>query len=281
MSVLHHTSENGGADPAVGDILIGADGIGSLARKHVLGDAAPTASYSGYVSVGCILRLKDINLPPDFQLPAFLFTRAGTILAFSMDPSGETIQWTTSLKVAERDRKLWDEYRTSGEAVASVKADYAGVEVEPIRSMVDRLTDENIRLWAPYVVRDLSSWHTDRVCLLGDAAHAVPPSVGQGAAQAFEDVGLLSRLLSSPAAVQAGYPRLFAHFEKTRRPRVELIRRMAARAEGQREKTESAWKWWVKSRVIWAGLQVITRMRTEKGDKVNGYDVMSESIEVA
>jgi 2-polyprenyl-6-methoxyphenol hydroxylase-like FAD-dependent oxidoreductase len=38
-------------------------------------------------------------------------------------------------------------------------------------------------------------WQKDRVCLIGDAAHATTPNMGQGACQAIEDAYLLGKLL--------------------------------------------------------------------------------------
>ncbi|MFJ7215058.1 FAD-dependent monooxygenase [Amycolatopsis sp. NPDC098790] len=38
-------------------------------------------------------------------------------------------------------------------------------------------------------------WHRGRVVLIGDAAHACPPTLAQGGAQALEDAGVLSELL--------------------------------------------------------------------------------------
>jgi 2-polyprenyl-6-methoxyphenol hydroxylase-like FAD-dependent oxidoreductase len=38
-------------------------------------------------------------------------------------------------------------------------------------------------------------WHRGRVVLIGDAAHACPPTLAQGAAQALEDAQVLAELL--------------------------------------------------------------------------------------
>jgi 2-polyprenyl-6-methoxyphenol hydroxylase-like FAD-dependent oxidoreductase len=38
-------------------------------------------------------------------------------------------------------------------------------------------------------------WQKDRVCLIGDAAHATTPNMGQGACQAIEDAYILGKLL--------------------------------------------------------------------------------------
>ncbi len=222
-----------------------------------------------------------LNLPESFRLPAFLYAQSGTPLVFSIDPNCETIQWSASIKVPERDRKQWVEYGSSGQALSDLKLEYSELKAEPLRNFVDQLTQENIRIWAPYEVPDLPRWHTDRVCILGDAAHAMSPAIGQGAAQAFEDVGLLARLLSSPAAVKKGYPKLFEHFERTRRKRVDMIRSRTDRAESGRGRTESSWKYWFKSRGIWASLQLFGKQGYVQGDVVIGYDVTTEGIEVS
>lgn len=258
--------------------MIGADGIGSIVRKHVLGDKDPPAEYSGVVSIGCMVSLKDANLPPNLTLPVFLHTRSGTFLVFAVDQTGDRIQWATSIKVPERERRDWKAYEP--QAVSDVKAEWESFTTEPIRSLVDHLTVENVRLWAPYQIPQIPTWHSDRLCFIGDAAHAVPPSVGQGAAQAFEDIALLSRLLAHPPAVQAGYPKLFSHFETKRRVRTDMIRVMAARAEVSREKTDSAWVWMTRTWAIWLGIQLLDKARWVMGDRLNGYDITKESIDV-
>jgi 2-polyprenyl-6-methoxyphenol hydroxylase-like FAD-dependent oxidoreductase len=67
---------------------------------------------------------------------------------------------------------------------------------------------------------DQSPWHRGRVVLIGDAAHAMAPTMAQGAALAMEDALVLSELLTSGSdpewATQA--------FEERRRPRVEWVR---------------------------------------------------------
>jgi 2-polyprenyl-6-methoxyphenol hydroxylase-like FAD-dependent oxidoreductase len=63
------------------------------------------------------------------------------------------------------------------------------------------------------------------VALLGDAAHAMTPNLGQGGAQAIEDAAVLAHLLARdgdvPAALRA--------YEAARRPRVRAVVRQARR----------------------------------------------------
>jgi 2-polyprenyl-6-methoxyphenol hydroxylase-like FAD-dependent oxidoreductase len=46
-----------------------------------------------------------------------------------------------------------------------------------------------------YDIKPVHRWYNNKVCLLGDAAHATTPNLGQGACQAIEDAYVLSRLL--------------------------------------------------------------------------------------
>ena len=50
-------------------------------------------------------------------------------------------------------------------------------------------------------LKPITEWQKDRVILLGDAAHATTPNMGQGACQAIEDAYVLFRLLEK---VQSG-----------------------------------------------------------------------------
>jgi len=66
-------------------------------------------------------------------------------------------------------------------------------------------------------------WHRDRAVLIGDAAHAVHPISGMGAALALEDAYVLAEELAGEAPV----PDALAAFERRRRSRVRSVVRMA------------------------------------------------------
>jgi 2-polyprenyl-6-methoxyphenol hydroxylase-like FAD-dependent oxidoreductase len=72
-------------------------------------------------------------------------------------------------------------------------------------------------------------WHSGRVVLAGDAAHAAPPHMGEGGALAMEDAVVLAGLLRSASTVEAA----LAAYEARRRPRAEWVQqqsRIAARS---------------------------------------------------
>ncbi len=66
----------------------------------------------------------------------------------------------------------------------------------------------------------LARWTRGRLALLGDAADATTPNLGQGAAQALEDAAALVRAV---AATPADLPGALRDYETTRKARAELV----------------------------------------------------------
>lgn len=67
-----------------------------------------------------------------------------------------------------------------------------------VKSAMETAPVDRMGFWACYGLRPLPSWlsGSQRIILVGDAAHAFPPTIGQGANQAFEDTRSLATLLS-------------------------------------------------------------------------------------
>jgi salicylate hydroxylase len=82
-----------------------------------------------------------------------------------------------------------------------------------------------------YDRRPLNSWTSGRLVLLGDAAHAMLPHLGQGANQAIEDGVALAVLLEGRDAAEV--PDILPRYEKLRRVRTDLIQ-AEARQNGLR-----------------------------------------------
>ena len=66
---------------------------------------------------------------------------------------------------------------------------------------------------------ELPKWRKDRVLLIGDAAHASSPMMGQGGCMAVEDAAVLAELLETSTSIDAALDA----FSPRRRPRVDWI----------------------------------------------------------
>jgi 2-polyprenyl-6-methoxyphenol hydroxylase-like FAD-dependent oxidoreductase len=213
---------------------------------------------------------------PEFSIPAAVFTPVGLVMVIPVDPAGKTVTFGISEALAEpKSRAGWTEYERSGEAARAAKRNYAGEDTQPVRSLIDGTDDAAVRLWAPYSIPDLPTWHRGRVCLIGDAAHALPPN-GQGSAQALEDAGVLARLLASEQAVAQGHDRLFAHFERVRRARVETVKKFS-KAAGAAKGRSGPWVWWAKKWAMWVYMSWWNG-GVFRDTRLMGYDVDEEDI---
>jgi salicylate hydroxylase len=75
--------------------------------------------------------------------------------------------------------------------------------------------------WGIYDRAPLKTWSTERMTLLGDAAHAVTPHLGQGANQAVEDAITLAVLLQD--AQVADVPLRLRRYEDLRIERTRQV----------------------------------------------------------
>ena len=90
-------------------------------------------------------------------------------------------------------------------------------------------------------------WHKDRVLLIGDAAHAMSPSGGQGASLALEDALYLVKLLRQ---FSGEFESVFAEFERARRPRAERISAWAHKNEVRQKGELGPFGCWLRDRML-------------------------------
>jgi 2-polyprenyl-6-methoxyphenol hydroxylase-like FAD-dependent oxidoreductase len=94
----------------------------------------------------------------------------------------------------------------------------------PIPEII-RSTEGIVGKWPVYDLPFLPTWHKGPVCLLGDAAHATSPHIGQGASLALEDAIVLARCLRDIPGVEPA----FAAYQSLRKERVEALIKQARR----------------------------------------------------
>ena len=97
----------------------------------------------------------------------------------------------------------------------------------PIPTILGATPDDAILRNDVYYLDPLPRWSQGRLVLLGDAAHATTPGIGQGAAQAIEDAVVLASELASTGDLGAA----LASYESIRRPRAELALKLSRQAD--------------------------------------------------
>lgn len=68
-------------------------------------------------------------------------------------------------------------------------------------------------------LKPIYKWQGENICLIGDAAHATTPNLGQGACQAIEDAYVIGKLLGSGLSIE----NTFEDYEKLRRKKAHSI----------------------------------------------------------
>lgn len=100
---------------------------------------------------------------------------------------------------------------------------------EPIPALLDAVEDAEIIERPIYDCLPLESWVSGRVVLLGDAAHGMVPSLGQGGNTAFEDAYTLANCLRNHSAVEQA----LACYQNQRQERTQIIQARSAMVSGR------------------------------------------------
>jgi 2-polyprenyl-6-methoxyphenol hydroxylase-like FAD-dependent oxidoreductase len=171
-----------------GDLVVGADGLHSQVRTVLVGDGRPR--YSGYTAWRAIVPL-DRSLA-DRLRPGESWGR-GCLFGVAMLGGSQAYWWASA---------------RTGEGVGGSPAEEkAAVERrfriwhDPIPELIDATLEQAIVRTCQYDRPPLRHWSAGRVGLLGDAAHPMLASLGQGACQAIEDAAALGDAVGGGADV--------------------------------------------------------------------------------
>jgi 2-polyprenyl-6-methoxyphenol hydroxylase-like FAD-dependent oxidoreductase len=122
--------------------------------------------------------------------------------------------------VGAADQRREDQSVTGTETRRALRDDRA--DWHPcVAALIDAAADVHV-VETAQLVRPLPRLAVGRVALLGDAAHAMTPDLGQGACQAFEDAVTLAAALGSDVT---DVPAALARYDALRRPRTTALQR--------------------------------------------------------
>jgi 2-polyprenyl-6-methoxyphenol hydroxylase-like FAD-dependent oxidoreductase len=185
------------------EVLIGADGIHSKVRQHILPNITP--AYSGFLGVTYAFPTSKLRLPhgqEDYPFPASIHGKNGAFVMAPQNADGTEMFVGRQFKYPMQDRSGWDALlKERSELVAMHQSDMKEWSdlVQSAQEQLSGPASHSLNIWPFHTVPKLEKWstHGGRVIIMGDAAHAIPPTAGQGANQAFEDSYSIAFLLHS------------------------------------------------------------------------------------
>ncbi|HRI80274.1 MAG TPA: FAD-dependent monooxygenase [Cyclobacteriaceae bacterium] len=191
---------------AEADFIIGADGIKSAVRKSLMGEIP--YRYTGQT---CWRGMADFSLPQAQRNISYEMWGRERGLRFGYVPTAdnEVYYFTTYFTPANgRDepgkvkQTLLKLYSRFGKWPAQL------IEATP----EDKIIRSDISDFIP-----LKQWSKGQIALMGDAAHATTPNLGQGGCQAVEDAFVIAQCLKEEKSVENAFQRYQAiRYEKAK-----------------------------------------------------------------
>jgi FAD-dependent urate hydroxylase len=190
------------------DLVIGADGHRSVVRR-LFAPGTPTTP-TGWAS---LQGLTPVPLPlTDGTTSLYISGAAGSV---GLMPAGHgLLQWWFDVP--------WPPDPVPPSTVEHLRRRFAAWE-SPVRDLLELASDEEVEPFPHSWHRVPDQLHSEHVVLIGDAVHAIPPVLAQGANQSIEDAWVLTRQLASSPSV----PVALARYQKERRAKMAALSRMA------------------------------------------------------
>jgi salicylate hydroxylase len=192
-----------------GDILVGADGVRSAIRAQLWPGDAPR--FTNHVAYRFLV-------PADQAAPYMALGRSAIFIGPQRTFNRYTMAGGRVVNCAglvETDQSVPEGWSIAADREEVLSA-FAGWHPDVIGLI--GCSTQSIK-WGLYDRAPLPIWSQGRVTLLGDAAHAMLPFLGMGAAMAIEDGYVLARALAAEDDISAA----LARYEAARKPRTALV----------------------------------------------------------
>ncbi|MCQ4159270.1 FAD-dependent monooxygenase [Roseomonas sp. GC11] len=228
-SVVHLAFADGTSAEA--EIVIGADGVNSVIREHMLGVEAPR--YTGYVAHRAVFPASALaKYGFDFDQCVKWWSEDRHMMVYYVTEQRDEYYYVTGVPQAEWDMsKAW--VQSSQEEMREAFAGYHPM----VQSLIDACDD--ITKW-PLLERDpLPLWSRGRMVMLGDACHPMKPHMAQGAAMAIEDAAMLARCFRLVGGDD--YETAFALYRANRIERASRVQKVSHDNTWLRTDEDPAW----------------------------------------
>ncbi len=166
------------------DIVIGADGIKSAVRKNIFGEVP--LRYSGQT---CWRGMAKFSLPSDKKNNSYEMWGNQKGLRFGFVPTAENEVYYFTTYFTKPNGK--DEPSQVKKNLLDIFSVFGAIPTQLIEATPEEsIIRSDINDFVP-----IKQWWKGRVALIGDAAHATTPNLGQGGCQAVEDAFVLAKCL--------------------------------------------------------------------------------------
>ncbi|RMJ28459.1 Extracellular salicylate hydroxylase monooxygenase [Aspergillus sp. HF37] len=198
-----------GSPQVQADLVVGADGVRSTVKRAIFHETEEDPyppRYEGLVGIGGFLPSSDVEHAVEKGSMNFVFGGNGFFGYFysesaAADPNrdspydvsepGDTISWWSTYSIDEcPDPRSID----TDHVAQQLRERHAQWKDPVVQSVIRSVRVDN--MYPTWTSPQLPTWERDGVVLVGDAAHALPTTSGQGSSQALEDVEALALLLS-------------------------------------------------------------------------------------
>lgn len=181
-------------------IVFGADGIHSKVRNQIF----KTGKIRN-AGQKCWRGLTDFILPEKYNHHALEIWGKGKRFGF-VKISDRKVYWYALVNENKFTENL---------DLTEVFKDFDSLVLEILEST----KKENIILNDILDLTPIPKWYAENLCMIGDAAHATTPNMGQGACQSIEDAYVIGKLLEKTK----NFNSVFEEFQKIRRKKVDYI----------------------------------------------------------
>ena len=186
--------------------MIACDGVHSLFRKKLLPESLPR--YAGYTCWRAVIdgspTTLDLNETSETWGPGCRFGIAPL--------NNNRLYWFACVNATENDQQK----RAYG--IKELSKHFAEFH-SPIPEILQHTKDHQL-IWNDIVdIKPFKRFAFGKILLMGDAAHATTPNMGQGACMAIEDAAILANMISDSHSVDEA----FVAFERKRIHRTTTI----------------------------------------------------------
>lgn len=260
-----------------------SDGIHSKTRQLIF-PSSPLPVYTGQLGLGGG-QVSRSSLPATLPQPCLILGPGNSYMMMPSTPDGQTVNISATLEVPERSRAGWTELANDKATLKNMLVDRhcgsTSMWPKAVQESCRSAKAESLAIWPFYSAPILESWISSggRVILLGDAAHAMPPTGGQGAAMAFEDAASLSLCFKKLTARSSEFGTLdisadLHAWQERRMKRVEQVKAFTSQGGDVRRATTGWVQMVIKEWLMW----MVLWYRGEEGGFAWVYEYREEGV---